>query len=113
MPDQQFKQEFHLTEDGWISGNTWFRKSLEQPLMSRPIDTVQTWIRTERASLESGHPEIDTACVWSNQDFPPAAIAALHLLFPPGGLRGIEKIPAEPPGLPLLADSAPLCFRRN
>ncbi|RYD38238.1 MAG: hypothetical protein EOP86_01425 [Verrucomicrobiaceae bacterium] len=98
MPDQQFKQEFHLTEDGWISGNTWLRRALEQPLIKRPIDAVQTWIRTENASLEATGPVIDTACVWSSQDFPPAAIAALHLRFPPGGLSWTEKIPATPLG---------------
>lgn len=116
MPDQKFKQEFYLTEQGWISGNSWLHRDLEQPVIKRPIDAVETWIRTEKSAPGGVSPEVGATCVWTNQDFPPGAIRALHLKFPPGGLAGFEKtyLPAlgnDSPRTPFLAsgvDSIPL-----
>ncbi len=83
MSVDNFKQEFHLTPDGWMTGSSWFYGKLEEakPIV-RPIDAFETWEFTEVQSSQYSAPETRWLLTWQRPGVSQDELLQLHNKYP-------------------------------
>ena len=82
MAADRYKSHYHLTTDGWVTGNSWFFHDLQGENIERPKNTVQTWERDEYQSSMYTKPDIKWQCIWSNPNFTEEQISDLIRKYP-------------------------------
>ena len=73
--------EYHLTPHGWVEGTHSFDNSPEK-IIERPIDTVETWVRSMRQSYSMAPEKIEWHRTFVSPNYSESYKAELNKKYP-------------------------------
>ncbi|TXI34783.1 MAG: hypothetical protein E6Q69_03280 [Aquipseudomonas alcaligenes] len=81
MAVDDFTIEYHLTDEGWVSGSTTFFKNQDH-FAERPVSAHETWLY--RCYQKSGwsKEEESFSRIWVNPASDPSHVRSLHQMYP-------------------------------
>lgn len=92
MSVDNFRQEFHLTPNGWIAGNSWFYGRLQEAAPTpRPFNAVETWEFNEVQSSRFSKPDTKWLRVWQSNGVSEEVISRLHKKHPKNTIKEGES----------------------
>lgn len=82
MAADDYEVEYHLTEEGWVKGSSWFFNQLQGEAVPRAKGTLETWLYHERQSSTYSRSDITWERTWRDPDADENHIKDLHRKFP-------------------------------